>query len=291
MTTKWTVRLKEPVIHPFIPPSPLGPTVTIPDTPLDVFRLFFSPELIEEVMEQTNRYAREVMGPERYAEWTEVTTQELEAFMGFNFLMGLNPKPSIPDYWSRNPTYHYAPIADCISRDRYRDISRYLHFVDNSTLSPPNTPRYDCLGKIRPLLEFLQQHFKSVYNPGREVAVDEAMIKFQGRSALKQYLPKKPIKRGIKVWVLADSSNGYFSRLDVYTGKKGDSVEKGLGARVVKDLTQDFQGSWHRVYFDNYFTSKALLCDLEEVKLYGCGTCRTDRKAFPKRLKKPKLKK
>ena len=72
-----------------------------------------------------------------------------------------------------------------------------------------------------------------MYNPGRELAVDEAMIKFQGRSSLKQYLPKKPIKRGIKVWVLADSSNGYFSRLEVYTGKKGDRVEEGLGARVV----------------------------------------------------------
>ena len=52
------------------------------------------------------------------------------------------------------------------------------------------------------------------------------MIKFQGRSSLKQYMPKKPIKRGIKVWVLGDSSNGYFSQLEVYTGKKGNSVEK-----------------------------------------------------------------
>ncbi len=56
--------------------------------------------------------------------------------------------------------------------------------------------------------------------PGKELAADEAMIKFQGRSSLKQYMPKKPIKRGMKVWVLGDSSNGYFCRLDIYTGKK-----------------------------------------------------------------------
>ena len=42
-----------------------------------------------------------------------------EAFMGFNLLMGLNPKPSVRDYWRKNPIYHYAPIADKISRDRY----------------------------------------------------------------------------------------------------------------------------------------------------------------------------
>ena len=99
----------------------------------------------------------------------------------------------------------------------------------------------------------------------------------------------KPIKRGIKVWVLADSSNGYFSRIEVYTGKK-ETVEHSLGTRVVKDLTIDFHHKWHRVYFDNFFTNKSLLCDLEEVRIYGCGTARKDRKGFPDRLKKAKLK-
>ncbi len=45
--------------------------------------------------------------------------------------------------------------------------------------------------------------------------------------------------RGIKVWVLADSDNGYFCRLQVYTGKKGITTENNLGSRVVKDLTFD----------------------------------------------------
>ena len=54
------------------------------------------------------------------------------------------------------------------------------------------------------------------------------------------------------MWVLADSSNGYFSCLDIYTGKKGNQVERGLGSRVVKELTNDFQGKWHKFYFDNF---------------------------------------
>ena len=79
---------------------------------------------------------------------------------------------------------------------------------------------------------------------------------------MKQYMPMKHIKRGIKVWVLGDSANGYFSRLEVYTGKKS-TAEKNLGQRVVKDLTMDFHNAWHWVYFDNFFTCKNLLCDLE----------------------------
>ena len=157
------------------------------------------------------------------------------------------------------------------------------------TLAPRNTPGYDKLGKIRPLLQHLQQRFGDVYNPSRELAIDEAMIKFQGRSSLKQYMPQKPIKRGIKVCVLGDSSNGFFSRLEVYTGKKGDRPETNLGARVVKDLTSDLKYRWHHAYFDNFFTSKSLLCDLEAVGMYGCGTTRTNRIGFPEDLKKARL--
>ena len=56
------------------------------------------------------------------------------------------------------------------------------------------------------------------------------MVKFQVRSSLKHYMPMKPIKRDIKVWVRADSRNGYFSQFEVYTGKKKGAIEHQLGA-------------------------------------------------------------
>ena len=113
--------------------------------------------------------------------------------------------------------YHNASVADRITRLRYAQISRYLYFVENSTVSPRNSAAYDRLGKICPLFNHLQAQFLKMYMPGRDIAVDEAIIKFQGRSSIKQYMPMKPIKRGIKVWVLVNSTNGYFSRLEIYT--------------------------------------------------------------------------
>ena len=115
------------------------------------------------------------------------------------------------------------------------------------------------------------------------------MIKFTGRSSLKQYMPMKPIKHGIKVWVLGDNSNGYFCDFQIYTGKQNGTAEKGLGARVVKDLTMTLKGKHHHVYFDNYFTSYSLLTDLEKDGIYSCGTCQKDRIGFPQELKKPSL--
>ncbi len=283
METAWSEKLVSHPIKPFS--GTAGPTVPIPESPLDIWRLLYTSDLIDTIVEESNRYAAEVMGPEKLAKWRPITVRDHEAFLGFTILMGLVSHPSVPDYWKKDSKYHYPPIADKISRDRFREISRYLHYVDNSTLSSRHgTSEYDKLGKVRPLLDHLQRTFASIYNPGQDVAVDEAMIKFQGRSSLKQYMPMKPIKRGIKVWVLADSNNGYFSRLEVYTGKKSTGTELGLGTRVVLDLTKDFQHKWHRVYCDNFFTCKALLCKLEEVGIYGCGTTRSHRKGFPKSL-------
>ena len=103
-------------------------------------------------------------------------------------------------------------------------------------------------------------------------------------------MPKKPTKRGIKVWVLGDSNNGYFSKFDVYTGRK-ETRECGLGAHVVKKLTEDLKQKNHHVFFDNYFTSYKLMEDLEKEGILACGTARKDRKEFPSALKNPGLKK
>ena len=85
------------------------------------------------------------------------------------------------------------------------------------------------------------------------------MIKFQGRSSLKQN-----IKRGIKVWVLADSNNGYFSKLQVYVGK-ADSPEKALWPRLVKELTAHLHGKKHHVFFDNFLPTKKFLRTLRRM--------------------------
>ena len=167
------------------------------------------------------------MGIETFGKWTQVTVEELQAYMGFMILMGIVHLPSIYDYWKKDEVYHYSPVASRISRDRFFELHRYLHFANNSSLGLPGTPEYDKLGKIKPIIKKLSERFRSVYT------IDEAMIPFKGRSTLKQYMPLKPVRRG---WALADSLNGFVSEFDVYTGKKTNAVEKNLGAKVVNLL-------------------------------------------------------
>jgi len=144
----WKETLSVPRLHSFSNLSPPGPTVSIPATPKEIFQLFFTPDLMTSIADEMNKYAREVIPPEKLSKWIDVTVEELYAYLGFNFLMGLNRKPSINDDCKKDPIYHHSPISDRISRDRYLEISRHLHYVNNSILAPCTDPNYDRLVKV-----------------------------------------------------------------------------------------------------------------------------------------------
>ena len=184
----WTSTLTPVTITPFT--SPVGPKVAIPESPSDIFQLMFTPALLDSIVEQSNLYTKEVMG-EKYSSWVKITSEELKAYLGFCILMGINHLPALDDYWSTDPALHYSPVADRITRDRFWEISCFLH---NSTLTLRGSPGYDRLGKVQPVVNHLSSCFSDLYDPHRAVAVDEAVIKFTGHSSLKQYMPMKPIK-------------------------------------------------------------------------------------------------
>ena len=98
---------------------------------------------------------------------------------------------------------------------------------------------YDPLYKLRPLIDHCQQNFRDQYIPGCDMSVDEGMIKYKGRLYFRQYMPKKPIKYGIKVWMAADSRTGYVCNYDIYLGKSLNDakVEDGLATSVVLKLS------------------------------------------------------
>ena len=56
-------------------------------------------------------------------------------------------------------------LSDRIPRDRFKDLSRYLHFADNTSLVSLGCDRYDRIGKVRPVLDLLDERFLSLYSP------------------------------------------------------------------------------------------------------------------------------
>ena len=254
--TPWTSTMSEVNVAAFnedVGPMPsVNPAISV----LSLFQMFFTPALVATIVEQTNVYARLILGDAR--PWRKVSDSDIWAFFGFCILMGINHLPALHHYWSSDPIFHYAPVADCISRDRFLAIWRFMHFTHASPPPTPSTPSpstHQC-SPARSSLQGPSRDHSCVgchYRPNREQAVDEALVAFKGRSSMKQYLPMKPVKRGFKIWVRADSHNGYICQFECYTGRKGDTTEVGLVGSVVTRLTRDLVGKNYHIYMDSFF--------------------------------------
>ena len=249
------------------------------NTPQDYFLTFFDSDIIENIVYQSNLYVTQKMK----TNMKPITDQEFYSFAGINIIMGYHELPSWTDYWKHDPDLSVPFIANALPRNRFAQILSALHVNDNTAQPKNNT---DKMYKLRPLLDSLNTNFMKLYNVSKRVSVDESIL-FKGRSSIKQYNPMKPIKRGFKLWSLADM-DGYLYKFNVYQGKNETETDPrmpnyfGLGDKVVYELTKSLYGGWHEVYFDNYFTSVPLAEFLLAHKVLCCGTIRKTKKYLPK---------
>lgn len=259
---------------------------------MDLFHLMFPPALYEEIARETNRYAdleQEKNGVD--PRWRATTPDEIRAYIAIQIVMGIIVAPTQDLYFCKDNLFRPMGINERFTRDRLDKLNQYFHVADTSQNPPRRQPGHDKLAHIRPIMDILLNKTKTEYSSHMEASVDEAMVAYTGRLGFKQHIPLKPTKRGIKVWMRADPNNGYFNDFQVYTGKEGNVAEKGLGERVVRDLTREIWGKYHHIYCDNYFTSINLFQDLFDNLTYACGTIRTNRKGIPPAIAKAKLKK
>ena len=91
-----------------------------------------------------------------------------------------------------------------IPKQHFVTISKYTHLTD-----PATEDHTDLLCKVRLLVNLLEQRFQAAYIPGKNISVDKGLVKFNGRLSFKQYMPIKPDKFGIQVWLLADADMYY----------------------------------------------------------------------------------
>ncbi|XP_033741890.1 piggyBac transposable element-derived protein 4-like [Pecten maximus] len=259
---------------------------------INFFHLIFDDSFYQSAADETNRYARTEIaknGPD--PKWQETNSAEIRAYIAFHIVMGIVVAPTQDMYFSKNTMFRPSGIHERITRDRMDKLHQYFHVANTTTNPPRGQPGHDKLAHVRPVIENVRQKLKTQYRPHKETSVDEAMVAYTGRLGFKQYIPLKPTKRGIKIWMRADPNNGYVNDFQVYTGRENNVVEKGLGERIVRDLTRDIWGNYHHVYCDNYFTSVPLFSELLENKTYACGTIRSNRQGIPPAVAKAKLKK
>ena len=191
------------------------PTVNGEVTPYSLFKMFISDEMLESVVNETNRYSVEKNGQS-----INISRQECEQLIGVIFYMGLVQMPSLRSYWENE--LGFEPISSVLSRNRFLKLVTLLHFVDNNAIT--DEEKKDRLWKLRPWLDAMRQNFLQI--PPKECqSIDEIIIPFKGRSGLKVYMPKKPHKWGFKLWGRSDS-DGFMYDFDVYQPVPDDQASE-----------------------------------------------------------------
>ncbi|XP_065057630.1 piggyBac transposable element-derived protein 4-like [Rhopilema esculentum] len=250
--------------------------------PIEYLQLFLSDELLQRVVDWTIMNAEKKLGATEGERWT-TTLDEVKAYLGVVLIANsLLTTPRNERYFiaDENKWIFHTNICKVFSKNRFREIQRFIHFCD------PNIPATnDRLYKVRPVIDHLQKKFREMYVLGREMSVDESMIPFKGHIAWTQRMPQKPVKVGIKVFVVADSQTGYCWNFQIYTGKVTDQEDDvgdlGKTDRVVIDLVKNLTHQGHHLYLDNFYTSVPLVLFLKSQGIYTCGTMRSNRRYFP----------
>ena len=174
-----------------------------------LFRLFFSDDLVADIVTETNRYAKQIiasqqasengMTPHSYAaKWTDVGAIDMWAFLDILLIMRFVKLLSNAAYWTTNSLIEMKGLKKVMSRNRFLSKILTFHLNNNETNRPRDHPNHDKLFKIRPLLDHLLTKWQLDFNLKRECSVDESIIAFKGRTVMTQYMPNKPHKWGLK---------------------------------------------------------------------------------------------
>ena len=99
--------------------------------------------------------------------------------------MAVNQLLRMSIYWDCYCFVDKVSIGNMFTRIRYQEALQNLHFVDNT-----KQDKTDKGYKTKPIIDHLND----------EQRIHEFMIRFKGRSLMRQYLKMKPIKWRFKWW-------------------------------------------------------------------------------------------
>ena len=107
-------------------------------------------------------------------------------------------------------------VSYCFYKDRFLAIWKFLHVCDEESTE---TDKTDKLYKVRPILNSIVPMFQNNYSLQQDISLDDGMIPSKNRLSIKQYIQSKPVKWGIKAFLLCESATGYIYNVEIYTGR------------------------------------------------------------------------
>lgn len=155
--------------------------------------------------------------------WQPVQPIDILRWLGILFYMANHLEPNRQSYWqvSEQGTGHH--LGQWMSRIRWEQIHRFLTFNPQ-----PITLKDSFFTRLEPVASIIRTNCQNAVKSSLWAAVDEAIVRFIGRSKHKVQIPSKPILEGFEVWVLA-LQYGYIWSWHWHSKKLRVETEKFVG--------------------------------------------------------------
>ncbi|XP_048739025.2 piggyBac transposable element-derived protein 4-like [Ostrea edulis] len=111
-------------------------------------------------------------------------------------------------------------------------------------------------------------------------------------SGIRQFIKDKPVRFGIKLWVVACNMSGYTYNFFVYLGKNNTiftDKTKGIGFNVTITLCKPLFDQGYMLFTDCCYTSIALGKELLARKIYLIGVLKSNSLSIPDELRNVKM--
>lgn len=110
-----------------------------PDRPYDLFKLYYTPEIIEAFVKATNEYKRVVSetpkGRGQGSNWYPTTPQEMHIFLAIRIYMTIHVENEIGDYWNTSELAPIHSISKYLSKDRFLELHMRFRVGSDTTTS------------------------------------------------------------------------------------------------------------------------------------------------------------
>lgn len=271
---------------------PAGPHITSNITePLHFFKLYFTDELINEIIDETNRYAKSKLkgkilsNRSIWKNWRDVSREEVQAFIAVILNMGTMELANIQEYWSMDSTSRIPFYPNVFTRDRFTQIFWMLHLKTG-------------IQRVSSFLDYINSKYLEYFVPGENLCVNESVVKLKGKIVFLTYNPNKPTKKEFRIYVLVDCETGYICGILPYYGslttdqliKPDLPISTRIPLHLYKMLLDQLPGAQgHHMFTGKYYTSITLAKELYNMGCHLTGAIKTNRKGLPITIKKPKF--
>jgi len=113
----------------------------------------------------------------------------MKTFLSLLFHMGTIKMPRLEDYWKTNKLFNLPFFRTYMSRNRFTILLRALHFLRNPA-EGESVPR-NRLHKIQPIVNYFNSRTNEIFEPTKNLSLDESMVLWHGRLIFRQYIKNK----------------------------------------------------------------------------------------------------